>query len=253
MAGSGWKALLTPLQVVLTLLLFAEVALVLGLAAWPGAALFLAVEARLPAQAAWRLPALCVAGAAAYFVFGLALLLVVPAFRWLTFATGTPVGRFSFLSMGAWRWASFNALTLLVRFSFINWIRVTPFLPLYHRLMGARIGARVQINTAVVADQNLLSIGDDTVIGGDVTLVAHSAERGCLVTAPVTIGRDVTVGIMPGCTIGDGAIIAAGAVLSKHARVGPGEVWAGVPARRVGRVRRATPARVARVPAGRPG
>jgi non-ribosomal peptide synthetase-like protein len=247
MALTGWRAaLLTPLQVVLTLLLFVEVALVLGLAAWPGAAFFMAVEARLPAGSALRLPALCVAAAAAYFISGLALLLVVPAVRWLTFAAGTPVGRFPFLSMGAWRWASFNALTLLVRFAFINWIRVTPFLPLYHRLMGARIGARVQINTAVVADQNLLTIGDDTVIGGDVTLVAHSAERGRLVTAPVTIGRDVTVGllavIMPGCTIGDGAIIAAGAVLSKHAKVGPGEVWAGSPARRVGRVRRRKPA-----------
>jgi non-ribosomal peptide synthetase-like protein len=243
MVTAGWKAaLLTPLQVVLSLLLFAECALVLGLAAWPGASLWLAVEARLPPAAPWRLPALCVAGAAAWFVSGLALLLVVPVVRWLTFATGTPVGRFPFLSLGAWRWASYNALTLLVRFAFINWIRVTPFLPLYHRLMGARIGARVQINTAVMADQNLLTIGDDTVIGGDVTLVAHSAERGRLVTAPVTIGRNVTVGIMavilPGCTIGDGAIIAAGAVLSKHARVGPGEVWAGVPARRIGRVRR---------------
>lgn len=247
MASSGWKAaLFTPLQVVLTLLLFAEVALVLGLAAWPGAAFFLAVEARLPPGASWRLPALCVAGAAAYFVAGLALLLLVPVVRWATFALGTPVGRFPFLSMGAWRWASYNALTLLVRFTFVNWVRVTPFLPAYHRLMGARIGSRVQINTAVVADQNLLTIGDDTVIGGDVTLVAHSAERGRLVTAPVTIGRNVTVGlmavIMPGCTIGDGAVISAGAVLSKHARVGPGEVWAGVPARRVGRLRRGTPA-----------
>jgi len=240
---AGWKAaLLTPLQVVLSLGLFAECALALGLAAWPGVALWLAVEARLPVAAPWRLPALCVAGAAAYFVAGLALVALLPAVRWLTFATGTPVGRFSFLSMGAWRWASYNALTLLLRFSFIHWIRLTPFLPLYHRLMGARIGARVQINTAVMADQNLITIGDDTVIGGDVTLVAHSAERGRLVTAPVIIGREVTIGIMavilPGCTIGDGAVIAAGAVLSKHARVGPGEVWAGVPARRVGRLRR---------------
>jgi non-ribosomal peptide synthetase-like protein len=251
MTRSGWKAaLLTPLQVLLTLLLFAEVALALGLAAWPGAALWLAVAARVPADAAWRLPALCVAGAAAYFVAGLALLVVVPTLRWLTLATGTPVGRFPFLSLGAWRWASFNALTLLVRFSFINWIRLTPFVVLYHRLMGARIGARVQINTAVIADQNLLTIGDDTVIGGDVTLVAHVAERGRIVTAPITIGRDVTVGLMavifPGCTIGDGAVISAGSVLSKHAKVGPGEVWAGVPARRVGRLRRPAPA-----PAGR--
>ena len=149
------------------------------------------------------------------------------------------MGRFPYFSLGAWRWASFNALTLVLRFAFVNWIRVTPLLPLYHRLMGARIGRRVQINTAVVADQNLIEIGDDTVIGGDVTLVCHSAEGGKLVTAPVRIGKRVTVGLMavvlPGCEIGDGAMIAAGAVLSKGTRVGPGEVWAGVPARRVGR------------------
>jgi acetyltransferase-like isoleucine patch superfamily enzyme len=107
--------------------------------------------------------------------------------------------------------------------------------------MGMKIGARVQINTAVIADQNLISIGDDTVIGGDVTLVCHAAERGKLVTAPVRIGRNVTIGLMavvfPGCEIGDGAVIAAGSVLSKGAKVGPGEIWAGVPARRVGRRR----------------
>src|SRR5512137_16469 len=247
MPSSGWKALLfTPIQVLLTLFLFAEVAILLGVAAWPGVALTLAIAARLPVDGWWRLPAICAAAAGGYFVSGLALLVIVPIVRWVTFATGTPVGRFPYLSMGAWRWASYNALTLLVRFAFVNWIRVTPFLPLYHRLMGARIGARVQINTAVLSDQNLITIGDDTVIGGDVTLVAHSAERGRLVTAPVTIGRDVTVGLMavilPGCQIGDGAVIAAGAVLSKHARVGPGEVWAGVPARRVGRLRRPVPA-----------
>ena len=159
--------------------------------------------------------------------------------RWALFAVGTPVGRFPYLSLGAWRWASYNALTLILRFSFVNWIRVTPFLPLYHRLMGMKVGRRVQINTAVVADQNLLEIGDDSIIGGDVTLVGHVAERGQLITGPVRIGRGVTVGLMavilPGCTIGDGAVIAAGAVLSKGAQVGAGEVWAGVPARKVGK------------------
>jgi non-ribosomal peptide synthetase-like protein len=241
---AGWTArLLTPLQLVLTLGLFAEVILLCGVAAAPGVALFAWAAARLPPGGAVRAVGLGVAGVAGYFAFGLALLVVLPVARWATFALGTPVGRFRFMSLGAWRWASYNALTLVLRFSFVNWIRVTPFLPLYHRLMGARIGRRVQINTAVVADQNLIEIGDDTVIGGDVTLVCHAAEGGHLVTAPVRIGRNVTVGLMavifPGCTIGDGAVIAAGAVLSKGARVGPGEIWAGVPARRVGRRRAA--------------
>ncbi len=241
----GWKArLFGPLQVAATLLLFVEAAAILGVALWPAVALFGWAEASLPPSGAARALGLGVALAAGWFAFGLALLAVVPVARWVTFARGTPVGRFPYLSAGAWRWASYNALTLMVRFTFVNWIRVTPFLPMYHRLMGARIGRRVQINTAIVADQNLIAIGDDTVVGGDVTLVCHSAERGHLVTAPVTIGRGVTIGLMavvfPGCTIGDGALISAGAVLSKHTRVGPGEIWAGVPARRVGRRRTAS-------------
>jgi acetyltransferase-like isoleucine patch superfamily enzyme len=48
--------------------------------------------------------------------------------------------------------------------------------------------------------------------------------------------------VFPGCVIGDGAIVAAGSVLSKGTRVGPGEIWAGVPARRVGRRRAAAAA-----------
>ena len=126
----------------------------------------------------------------------------------------------------------------MVRFSFINWIRATPFNVFFYRVMGMKVGARAQINTAVVADCNLISVGDDTVIGGDVTLIAHSVEGPNLVTAPVKIGNRVTVGlmavIMPGCEIGDGAILAANAVLKKGTIVGPGEIWGGVPAKKIG-------------------
>jgi acetyltransferase-like isoleucine patch superfamily enzyme len=235
-----WKDLVfTPLQVLVTLLLFVECAVVLGLAAWPGALLWQATAEALPPGGPWRTLALCVAAAAAWFVFGLALLVVIPVARWVLFATGSPVGRFPYLSWGAWRWASYNSLTLILRFSFMNWIRVTPFLPLYHRLMGMKVGRRVQFNTAVVADQNLIEVGDDSVVGGDVTLVCHAAERGFLTIAPVRIGRRVTLGllsvVMPGCELGDDSVLASGAVLAKGTRVGPGELWGGVPARRIER------------------
>lgn len=241
MADKGWKSrILTPVQVVASVALFAEAAILMGLAAYPGIRL---VEwtLGLPLGPGARLPVLGITLAAGYFLFGLSLMALLPLARWITFCPGTPVGSYDYLSWPGWRWASYNALTLFLRFAFVNWVRLTPFLPLYHRLMGMRIGARVQINTAVVADQNLISIGDDTVIGGDVTLVAHVAERGRLYAAPVVIGRRVTVGLMavifPGCVIGDGATIAAGSVLSKGTKVGPGEIWSGVPARRVGRRR----------------
>jgi acetyltransferase-like isoleucine patch superfamily enzyme len=224
--------------VVLSLALFVEATVILGLAAFP--ALWTLQRAlALPLGGNARLLVLGLALGAGYFLFGLALLVLLPVARWVTFAMGTPVGSFPYFSWEGWRWASYNALTLFLRFSFVNWVRLTPFLNTYHRLMGMRLGARVQINTAVVADQNLISIGDDTVIGGDVTLICHVAERGRLATAPVVIGRNVTVGLMavilPGCVIGDGAILAAGSVLTKGSKVGPGEIWSGVPARRVGR------------------
>ena len=53
---------------------------------------------------------------------------------------------------------------------------------------------------------------------------------------PIEIGQDVWIGcrvvILPGVTIGEGAVIAAGAVVNKS--VPAYEVWGGVPARKLG-------------------
>jgi acetyltransferase-like isoleucine patch superfamily enzyme len=152
------------------------------------------------------------------------------------------LGTFSFHSPQAIRWASYNAIGLLVRYTCVNFIRVTPFLSIFHRMLGMKIGRRVLINTAVIADSNLIDIGDDTLIGGDAQVVAHAAERGMLVTAPIRIGSRVTIGLLsvifPGVTIGDDAVIAACAVLPKGTQVGAGEIWGGVPARKIGDVKR---------------
>jgi len=221
----------------MTLGLYAQMSLLAGVAAAPGVYAAMAAWMRTGGWALpWRVVAGCVLGWAAYFCYTICVLFVVAAFRLLTGAR-SPVGSFPYYSWQAFRWGSFNALLLLVRYTCVNFIRVTPFIVLFQRMMGMRIGRRVQINTAVIGDSNLIEIGDDTVIGGDVTLVAHAAEHGRLVTAPVTIGSRVTVGLMavifPGVTIGDGAMIAANAVLPKGTHVGAGEVWGGVPAKRI--------------------
>jgi non-ribosomal peptide synthetase-like protein len=228
----------TPVQVLLSLGLYLQLSVLGGLSAAPGvygwALLF-------ETSAGWARPlrvvALSVAGFAAYFAYTLCVIFVVGAFRFVTRA-GTPEGRYPYYSMKGYQWASYNALILLVRYTCINFMRVTPFINLFHALMGMKLGARVQINTAVIGDSNLIEIGDDTVIGGDVTLVAHAAERGDLVTARVKIGSRVTVGLMsvifPGVEIGDGAMIAANAILKKGTKVGPNEIWGGVPAVKLG-------------------
>lgn len=231
------KRFATPLQTVMTLGLYLQLALLGGVSAAPGLWVFLQVQQWSASWSTWpRLIALGTGGFLGYFTYALCVIFVTGAFRLLTFA-GTPLGTFPYYSLKGFQWASYNAIILLVRYSCINWMRVTPFINLFHRLMGMKLGKRVQINTAVIGDSNLIEIGDDTVIGGDVTLVAHSAERGNLVTGRVKIGSNVTVGlmamVMPGCEIGDRAVIAANAFLPKNTKVAPGEVWAGVPAKKV--------------------
>lgn len=235
----------TPLQVLLTLGLYVQLSVLGGLAATPGLYGWFML---LDASASWprwlAMLALSVGGFLAYFSYSVCVIFVVGAFRIVTRA-GTPLGRYPYSSMKGYQWASDNALILLVRYTCINFLRVTPFINLLHRLMGMKLGARVQINTAVIGDSNLIEIGDDTVIGGDVTLVAHAAERGDLVTDRVKIGSRVTVGLMAvifaGVEIGDGAVIAANAVMKKGTKVGAGEIWGGVPAVKLGDRRPAAP------------
>jgi len=54
--------------------------------------------------------------------------------------------------------------------------------------------------------------------------------------APIHIGKDVWIGanavVLKGVTIGDGAIVAAGAVVTKS--IPPYEIWGGVPAKKIG-------------------
>lgn len=241
----------TPFQVVMTLGLFVQLAVIYGASAFPSVWLV---------RACWgwatglgdelALLVGCVAVGAGFFLFALVLPLLVGLVRIITFG-GTPLGRFPYFSTTGIRWATYNALILAVRFTVMDFLRVTPFLVLFHRMMGMKVGARVQINTKIIADSNLIEIGDDSIIGGDVTLVAHSAERGQLITAPVKIGKRVTVGLLvvifPGCEIGDGAVIAAGAVLQKDTKIPPNTIWGGIPARQLG-VKTARPAPVETTP-----
>ena len=105
----------------------------------------------------------------------------------------------------------------------------------YYRLSGAKIGRGAQINTPNVNDCGSVTIGERVVIGGKAVINAHLTEKGELVMAPVVIENDALIGtesiIQPGCTIGEGAVIASRAVVPKWTNVPAGEVWGGLPAK----------------------
>ena len=101
------------------------------------------------------------------------------------------------------------------------------------------IGKHVFINMGCkFQDQGGIYIGDGTLIGHNVVLATlnHAmspSRRGTMVPAPIHIGENVWLGanvtVLGGVTIGDNAVIAAGAVVTKN--IPPNTVAAGVPAR----------------------
>lgn len=102
-----------------------------------------------------------------------------------------------------------------------------------------RFGKRVFLNSGCkFQDQGGITIGDDVLIGHNCVIATlnHAINpdaRGDMMPSPVIIGNKVWIGanatILPGVTIGDGAIVAAGAVVIRD--VAPCTVVAGVPAR----------------------
>jgi acetyltransferase-like isoleucine patch superfamily enzyme len=90
-----------------------------------------------------------------------------------------------------------------------------------------------------------LQIGENSMIGANCYIITenHGKERGNVpfnqqgfYGADVVIGRNVWLGchvvVLPGVTIGDNAIVGAGAVVTKN--IPANETWAGVPAKKIG-------------------
>ncbi len=104
-----------------------------------------------------------------------------------------------------------------------------------------KFGKNVFLNTGCsFQDRGGIRIGDGVLIGMNVTIATlnHGLSkevRNTTYSSPVVIGNNVWIGsnvtIIPGVTIGDNAIIAAGAVVTKD--VPENVIVAGVPAKQI--------------------
>jgi maltose O-acetyltransferase len=123
---------------------------------------------------------------------------------------------------------------------------ISPLLRIEGEPRNISIGARTYLNLGCYLEAVApVEIGTDCAIGMQTLVVTsdHRAPDGGwrqeAAGLPVRIGDRVWIGarvmILPGVTIGDDVIVAAGAVVT--ADCAPGGVYAGVPARRIREVR----------------
>ena len=117
----------------------------------------------------------------------------------------------------------------------------TAIFPPFHTNFGRfiRLGKNVFINHACsFLDIGGITVEDDVLIGPNVSLVTENhptdpGDRKTVLLNPIIIKRNAWIGaaatILPGVTVGENAIVAAGAVVSRD--VPPNTIVAGVPAK----------------------
>ena len=116
-----------------------------------------------------------------------------------------------------------------------------------YRMRGSKIANKVDIAAGVFMEESypeLVEIEENVDIGPNVIIIAHDTSYHCvqpdipMLKKRVVIKRNAYIGagaiILPGVTIGEHSIVAAGAVVTKD--VPPRTIVAGVPARVVGSI-----------------
>jgi acetyltransferase-like isoleucine patch superfamily enzyme len=215
--------------VIAVLLMYVLASTALGLALAPALWIWAHLQIwaiHLPGPLPWIISGFALA--ICFFIFGLVLLVVVPLYNWILPTRVKPF-KGGYYTLHALPWFLHN----------VPFVTLTPFGVWFLKAMGMKIGRHAFINTEFISDPQLISVGDDAALGGSVRIFAHYGGGGNLVIAPVSVGHRATLGlaccVMGDVVIGDDAIILPESVLLPGSRVGAGETWGGVPARKIER------------------
>jgi non-ribosomal peptide synthetase-like protein len=170
-----------------------------------------------------------------YMGFALAAGAFVLALKWLV------VGRYKPTNKPLW--SLFVWKTELVTSTYENLavplllepLRGTPWLNIYLRLMGCKIGKRVFTDTTDITEHDLVDVGDDAALNEDAGLQTHLFEDRIMKVSGLKIGARTTVGslaiVLYDAVIEDDAQLGDLSVLMKGETLQSGTSWEGSPAR----------------------
>ncbi|WLD92930.1 DapH/DapD/GlmU-related protein [Alkalihalobacillus sp. AL-G] len=122
-------------------------------------------------------------------------------------------------------------LKVLKNFVVIQIARYTPIIPvknwLYRTFLRMDIGEQTAVALMVMVDimfPERISVGRNSIIGYNTTILAHEYLIDEYRLGDVIIGDEVMIGanstILPGVTIGDGAVVSAGTLVHKDVPAG---------------------------------
>lgn len=137
-----------------------------------------------------------------------------------------------------------NPLKVIKNFAIIQIGRYCPSLTLkswlYRFGLGMNIAPRASIGLMAMVDiffPEQISIGEDTTIGYNCTLLTHEYLQRSYHIGPIIIGKNVLIGanttLLPGVTIGDNSVVAACSLV--NCDVSPNTTVGGVPIKVLGK------------------
>ncbi len=174
--------------------------------------------------------ALSVAGC----LYGLACFLLVLALKWIL------IGRYRPCACAMWTpfvWTS-EAVTNLYESlavpNFLNYLRGTPMLPWALRLLGAKIGKGVYLNTTDLTEFDCVHIGDEAELNESSGPQTHLFEDRVMKIGLVVIGARTCIGprsiILYDTHVGDGVQLGPLTLVAKGERIPAATRWEGSPA-----------------------
>jgi non-ribosomal peptide synthetase-like protein len=143
-------------------------------------------------------------------------------------------GRYPLWGLTYFRWWLANRFTELPD---VYLLASTPWLPLYLRALGARVGRDVMIDTVTLGAPELLTVDDGASIGTFVNIENARVEGGELILGPVRIHAEAVVdsyAVLENDTaVGAGAQLRGQSALAAGRKIPANETWGGAPARKL--------------------
>jgi non-ribosomal peptide synthetase-like protein len=109
----------------------------------------------------------------------------------------------------------------------------TPLMPVYLRLMGARIGRNVWCETLTITEFDLAELGDGAVVNRNAVVETHLFHDRVMQVGPARLGAGSTLGpssaMLPDTEIGDGCSVGGRSIVMRGERLPPRSRWHGAP------------------------
>jgi non-ribosomal peptide synthetase-like protein len=187
----------------------------------------------LASQNGWGIKvatALSIAGC----LYGLASFLLVVALKWILIGRYRPCARAMWTPFVWISEAVTNLYESLAVPNFLDFLRGTPMLPWALRLLGAKIGSGVYLNTADLTEFDCVRIGDEAELNAWCGPQTHLFEDRVMKIGLVEIGTRTTIGprttILYDTHVGDGVNLGPLTLVAKGERLPAGTRWEGSPA-----------------------